>query len=342
MYGVINFDILLAPALGRIEDSERLALGLSALSEHLATANPPLYLEQNIMEKMIDAEVYPSEGMYKHRISQIPNFPIDAKDLVRMVNTIIQRGVCASAIEPKVEVEWGEKSLLPTFQAMDARRNADVESLYEEIAKSSYFNGEVYSVLYYCLRGLNLINKVSFNGVANDIFPEANSKLPFLITKDINVFCDYFDFLRSCDGVSLFNNASNEAQLKLAFFVGALRLAEECGNKDLAYKWEDFSLGGQFIRSLNDNESGPGMRYGSVVYEAVVHILAFRPKSEINIFTKTAVGSEARIDGNFTAHRTHLTSSGRGLRLMFWRDEEGVIEFSNVGNKSELKIEALD
>jgi len=341
MYGVISFDILLAPALGRVEDSERLALGISVMSEHVATANPPLYLEQNIMERMIDAEVYPSEGLYRHRISQIPDFPIDAKDLVRMVNTIIQRGICASTIEPRVEVEWGAKSLAPPFQSLDPQRCEDFDILYEEISKSSYVGGEIYSVLHYCLKGLNLSRKINFTGEVNEIFPEVAGPLPFVINTDIDVFFDYFDFLRKCDGRALFDSAKNEAQFKLAFFAGALCLAEISGSKETVYKWEDFALGKEFLRSLNDNESGPGMRFGSTVYEAVVHILAYKPKSEINIFTKTAGSAEARTDGDFTAYRTHLTSSGRGLRLMFWRDDEGAIEFSNVGNKFELKIEAL-
>ncbi|OPG77541.1 hypothetical protein B1218_20295 [Pseudomonas ogarae] len=341
MYGVISFDILLAPALGHIEHSEILALGISAMSEHLATASPPLYLEPDIMEKMIDAEVYPSESLYKHRISQIPGFPIDAKDLVRMVNTIIQRGICASTIEPKVEVDWATKNLNPPFQGLDTQRKEDLEALYEEISKSSYISGEAYSVLYYCLKGVNFSRQITFNGIATDIFPETTEPLPLAINKHFDVFYDYFDFLRKCDGSALFSNATNEGQLKLAFFVGALCLANVCGNKDHVYLWDNFALGGEFYCSLKNNESGPGMRFGSTVYEAIIHILVYRPKSDINIFAKTAGGTEARTDGNFTAYRTHLTSSGRGLRLMFWRDDDGAIEFSNVGNKFELKIAAL-
>lgn len=77
-----------------------------------------------------------------------------------------------------------------------------------------------------------------------------------------------------------------------------------------------------------------------VLIESCARIVLGIPKNTLNEFrenSKATSKQRVREDGAL-AFRTHLTKKGIGLRLMFWKKQNGTIEFANIGDKDELEI----
>ena len=338
MQTIIKYEYLLSPAFGCDADMLRLSSELEMLSEHIAADFDAPMIEDDTINRMIEAGLYPSLDLFQERLSKLPrDFPYCAHDIVHMVNRIVQRGRCASEIASTVDVEWEMKSLAPIFVNMVAHRACEMTALYEKIAISNFLEDRNYSTLYFCHGNTNVFQKISFQGVALDIYPDTGYKFPLNIHADAKIFHSYKKFLSEKDGALLFSNA-DENTLKKAFYVGALNLESVSGGMLKSKSWRDFDIGSSFYQSLIDNECAPGMKFGSVLFDTIVHLISGSPKSSLDVFTKTKDSDEPRMHGKLTAYRTHITKSGRGLRLMFWRADSGVIIFANVGNKSELEI----
>lgn len=338
MQAIIKYEYLLSPAFGSDADMLRLSSELEMLSEHIAADFDAPMIEDDTINRMIEAGLYPSVDLFQERLSKLPkDFPYCAHDIVHMVNRIVQRGRCASDIASTLDVEWEEKSLAPVFVNLLERRACEMIALYEKIAISNFLENQNYSTLYFCHRNINAFQNISFQGVALDIYPDAGYKFPLSIHTDAKIYHSYKSFLSEKDGALLFSS-SDENNLKKAFYVGALNLESVSGGVLKSKSWRDFDIGASFYQSLIDNECAPGMRFGSVLFDTIVHLLSGVPKSSLHIFTKTKDSDEPRMHGKLTAYRTHITKSGRGLRLMYWQAASGVIIFANVGNKFELEI----
>ncbi|WP_256809214.1 hypothetical protein [Pseudomonas siliginis] len=338
MQAIIKYEYLLSPAFGSDADMLRLSSELEMLSEHIVADLEAPMIEEDTLNRMIEAGLYPSTDLFQERLSKLPkDFPYCAHDIVHIVNRIVQRGRCASNIASTLDVEWQEKSLSPVFVNLLEHRACEMTALYENISISNALENQSYSTLYYCHRNINAFQKVSFQGIASDIYPDIGYDLPLNVQADARIFHSYKKFLSEKDGLLLFSS-SNESNLKQAFYVGALNLESISGGMLNSKPWMDFDIGSSFYQSLVENECAPGMRFGSVLFDTIVHLLSGNPKSSLDIFTKTKGSDEPRMHGKLTAYRTHVTKGGRGLRLMFWQAASGVIIFANVGNKFELEI----
>ncbi|AZC64190.1 hypothetical protein [Pseudomonas chlororaphis] len=339
MQAIIKYEYLLAPAFGENNEILKIADELSLLSEHIGTTKDSPLIETDLINRMIEAGFYPSEKLFNEKLSQLPDgFPYCAYDIVHMINTITQKGICISDIELNIDIEWETKSITPAFQNTLQSRTEEMAELYERLSISNFFEGNGYSTLYFCPKHINTFCQVSFSGVALDTYPDMELAFPLSVTTETKIFSSYINYLSLLDGHSLFLNARNNAELKKSFFVGALNIACASGDAIKVMPWENFSISDSFLKSLNDNQCAPGMRFGSVLYDAIAHLLVGTPKSDLNIFKKSLSSDEPRTYGNLTAYRTHITKSGRGLRLMLWRDAHECIILANVGNKSELDI----
>lgn len=338
MQAIIKYEYLLSPAFGSDADILRLSSELEMLSEHIDEIVDAPMIEDDTINRMIEAGFYPSVDLFQERLSKLPkDFPYCAHDIVHMVNRIVQRGRCASEIASALDVEWQAKSLAPVFENLLAHRVSEMTALYEKIAISNFLENENYSTLYFCHRNINAFQTISFQGVAVDIYPDNGYEFPLNIQVDAKIFSSYRKFLSEKNGASLFIS-SDENNIKKALYVGALNIECVSGGTLKSKSWTDFDVGEHFFQSLVDNECAPGMRFGSVLFDTITHILSGAPKSSLDIFTKTKDSDEPRMHGKLTAYRTHVTKSGRGLRLMFWQSTSGVIIFANVGNKFELEI----
>ena len=338
MQAIIKYEYLLSTAFGSDADMLRLSSELEMLSEHIDADNDALMIEDDTLNRMIEAGLYPSIDLFNERLSKLPEgFPYCAQDIVHMVNRIVQRGRCASEIASTLDVEWQVKSLAPVFVNLLEHRASEMTTLYEKIAISNFLENGNYSTLYFCHRNVNSFQKISFQGVALDIYPDNGYTFPLSINAEAKIFNSYKKFLSEKNGTLLFSS-SDENSLKKAFYVGALNLESISGGILTSKPWRDFDIGQSFYQSLVENECAPGMRFGSVLFDTIVHILAGKPKSGLDIFTKSKDSDEPRMHGKLKAYRTHITKSGRGLRLMYWQASTGFIIFSNVGNKFELEI----
>ncbi|WP_155254762.1 hypothetical protein [Pseudomonas corrugata] len=338
MQAIIKYEYLLSPAFGSDADMLRLSSELEMLSEHIDIGNDAPMIEDDTIGRMIEAGLYPSTDLFQERLSKLPKgFPYCAHDIVHMVNRIVQRGRCASDIASSLDVEWQVKSLAPHFVNVLAQRALEMNVLYEKIAISNYLEKADYSTLYHCSRNINIFQRVSFQGIALDIYPENGYTFPLSITTDARIFHSYKKYLSEKDGESLFSN-SDEESIKRAFYVGALNPESVSGGTLTAKPWRDFDIGTSFYRSLVECECAPGMNFSTVLFDTVAHILAGAPKSSLDVFTKSRDSDEPRTHGKLIAYRTHVTTGNRALRLMYWQAPSGVIIFANVGNKFDLKI----
>lgn len=79
----------------------------------------------------------------------------------------------------------------------------------------------------------------------------------------------------------------------------------------------------------------------AILMNKIMNILCSPDAVEISIFRKTKdanSGPRIRTSDDAIAHRVHLTKSHEAFRLMFWKMENGHIEFANVSPKHEENI----
>lgn len=145
--------------------------------------------------------------------------------------------------------------------------------------------------------------------------------------------------MATLDHHELFGRATDDFHFKLSFYVGALRKAKLQGLSLSDISLDNFDLGPEFSNSMWKNQCGPGSTFAGVFVDTVSDLLMGHPKNPASIFRKSATSDEARTHGDFTGYRMHVTKSGLALRLMFWRDSQGLLVLANVGPKQELLIE---
>ena len=136
------------------------------------------------------------------------------------------------------------------------------------------------------------------------------------------------------------NHVNREYDLKLALFAGTLKLTLAAGRSIGEIELDSFLIGHDFIDSLKRNQAYISGVYFSVVFDTIVSLLADMPKNEVSPFRVSADSATQRTssDKSMKAFRTHITSSGLALRLMFWKKNDGQILLANIGPKNECKI----
>lgn len=140
-------------------------------------------------------------------------------------------------------------------------------------------------------------------------------------------------FLRAIDAYRHWRQAKADINLKLAITAAAIqRHGSAC----------TVSIGTGFWSSLRRNGAWPSGPYTHVAFAACADVLANSSTIKVDPFhggvqDKASAGQLTRSDGS-SAWRAHVTGSGVGLRLMFWRSNVQV-ELSRLGPKHELKID---
>ncbi len=101
-----------------------------------------------------------------------------------------------------------------------------------------------------------------------------------------------------------------------------------------------FKIGECFMASAEKWDAIHRRDYAGLLIDSCARIVVGDPKNPVNIFrVGKNSGSPQRIrEDGARAYRTHLTSKGIALRLMFGKLQDGSIEFANLGAKSELEI----
>jgi hypothetical protein len=100
-------------------------------------------------------------------------------------------------------------------------------------------------------------------------------------------------------------------------------------------------MGSAFLETMHACQSTPSSRYGQVSFEALARLVAKSPtEAPKKLYKLSDTGRRedvVRTDGA-VGWRLHVTKTGEGIRLMFWRRRDESIEFANLGPKGQVKI----
>lgn len=157
--------------------------------------------------------------------------------------------------------------------------------------------------------------------------------------KNWNESSHLFDFL---DGEEIWRSAFCSSDVLFAIRVKAYHLIKAESPDFCSPMNIDFQVGEGFFSSLERNQSVREQKFGLATFVVASHVVAKSGRVEATPFrTSRSPNSSQKIrpsDGA-KAWRCHVTSRNEGMRLMYWEYEDGKIELSAVGPKSELKID---
>lgn len=189
-------------------------------------------------------------------------------------------------------------------------------------------------------------SKIEFKGKLEDINPlhHDNREGKAHIEIEVSV-CRSADELRyHLDEGDVWRSAKNESSIKLAIELAAQNMVRTCGLNNSSLAPERFSIGPHFIKSLSNWEASGDGRYSSCVFETCVRIVIGQPKYAVNeMLANTGSKGKAQVHKCRTsdgagAFRTHVSKDHEAIRLMYWKRNDGHIEFANVGAKHDLEI----
>lgn len=170
---------------------------------------------------------------------------------------------------------------------------------------------------------------------AQDAAPIFN--MPVSISQNIPVSFSHEKLIKSLDLWTIWNKASDDEAVRSCIEI---RVKNFVSSGEYDNTQCNFVIGSNFVSSLHKWNAASRNDYAMVTVESCARIVIGIPKNPLNEFRESAEGTanqRSRGDGAL-AFRTHLTKSGVGLRLMFWKRSDGTIEFANIGGKDELEI----
>ena len=162
-------------------------------------------------------------------------------------------------------------------------------------------------------------------------------ELPICISQSIPIVFSHEQLIETLDLWSVWDRASSEEAVRCCIDARVKKLISSGAVDDEIC---DFVIGKGFVASLKEWRANLRRDYAMVTVESCARIVLGIPKNPVSEFRQSGEGAaKQRIrDDGALAFRTHLTKKGVGLRLMFWKLTDGVIEFANIGGKDELKI----
>ncbi|MEZ9572162.1 hypothetical protein AB4249_01830 [Vibrio sp. 10N.261.55.F4] len=179
-----------------------------------------------------------------------------------------------------------------------------------------------------------------------------NYEIPEITALDKGEFMEMSGFetnialYKSCTDLMKFYSPSDLWRKSVTDFSYKLAIFYKC--KDISFSQNEgtrasicldsFDIGQRFVESLNTHQCSGSGRFAMTLLDSIARLLLEEPKNEVKVFATSAGGTTPRTRGQDIAFRLHVTKSGEGLRLMFWRKSCGTIELANVANKSEIVI----
>lgn len=334
---VLSCEFLISPATCNEIQVEAQIAGLVEAAKCLDDVTNPPVLEPNALDRLIAAGKYPAEGLFKSNLARCGIDTYSSRDVARIVNSIISKAMdLQDIVEPRV-TEWTKKCITPALVDTWPNRAQELEELFTQIALQGEIGESNACVVHHC--DANLGPQFVVSGELFDVYPAPLLLLPLPISRGIQTHRNFKAYLSTLDHHQIFSRSVDDFNIKLSFYVGALKKAKSLGASLDEISLDTFDLGSEFIKSLKKNQCGPGGQFSGVLVDTIADLLAGGSKSQISIFRKSAESSEARTHGTLSAYRTHVTKSGLALRLMFWRSEDGMLVLANVGPKHELVIE---
>jgi hypothetical protein len=296
-------------------------------------------LEINITQKLMDAKLYPCEQLFKQNFGHGGEEHIfDARDVAKLVNRILTRG---EEFEYENERIWDleNKLINPEFLGANRERCEQLNHVVETVAMFNEFEKSEIAVLHFCQ--LNAFESVTISGTLVEAEPVPNCALPTDVSKTVAIYQDYRRYLAEVTEAALLTDSVECAHMfhEALYCVMLSEHYKKTGSVSQIRR-DSFGIGRNFISSLRVNQCLPGDRYGSVCLASILAVLCADNTYEIKVFGINEQSKEPRTHGEFSAYRSHITKGAVGLRLMFWKRNDGFIELANVGPKQELKIES--
>ena len=195
-------------------------------------------------------------------------------------------------------------------------------------------NANIRDSLRVCCPAANSLKYLQFSGLLEETEPDLGFRGN--VEADIVLVNDDVAFLQSLDGLSLWRRAVTPEEIGFSLFVGAI------GKKIIRGEFRDrtdfpiFNIGSAFVDSLVANQAMGTGRFSRATFETALSVIC--ENTGVSMWKSERSGKKqiVRRDGAL-AWRCHVSSRHEALRLMYWK-KDGMVEFANVGNKSELTI----
>ncbi len=147
--------------------------------------------------------------------------------------------------------------------------------------------------------------------------------------------------LRQLSAADVWNNAETAWDVHAAILLEAMKIAAANGNLMAAYEVPHFTVGSEFLASLNNHRAGPSGKFGASVREACARVVLGKlkepAKRQFRPAASRSAGTQDEMRDGAPGMRVHLTKGHEALRLLFWQESKHV-EFANIGVKGELEI----
>lgn len=164
----------------------------------------------------------------------------------------------------------------------------------------------------------------------------ADEPIPFTFTRDVTAIerlCNLVDLEAAR---RIWRTANTDDDVYFAITLGALAIARLARPGATIADLVEFSIGSEFLSSLNRHSCGKTQRFSMTTFERCARIVADYATAGVQPMGRPRQTVRAKDDA--LACRSHITKKGLALRLMHWK-LPSKIEFANVGVKKELRIE---
>jgi hypothetical protein len=144
------------------------------------------------------------------------------------------------------------------------------------------------------------------------------------------------DVLSAVSARDLWHHASSDVEIAIAVAARANQLRAAASLDPLSDIADRFVLGTHFRASLAEAQASRAGPYAMATLDTCARLCGGLPQPDDNPFYTSAGSGVQRVrtsDGAL-ARRVHVTKTGIGVRLMYWRLPSGIIEFSNAGPKA--------
>jgi len=336
MQAVATCEFLLSPALCECKFVDDFFLSLTQLhSDVLHSSIPPL-IEDDAYTKLVKSNRFPTDRVFSQNIKENGVSVFSAQDITKIVNKILADAKSLSDLDQYWLQEWQNLLVTPSLDTISEQRKRELWEFFSTLAIYSLSSNQPICALHYDNKAPKATN---VKGDLLGAYP-LEAIYPLLICTEIRIFPAYKNFLSVVGHEFFLSHGDREYDLKLALFAGALKLASESGRSIENIELDSFLIGHDFIDSLKRNQAFIGETYFGVVFDTIISVLAHMPKNEVSPFRVNIDSTVQRLssDKSMKAFRTHITSSGLALRLMFWEKSDGRVLLANIGPKNECKI----
>ncbi|MGC5792244.1 hypothetical protein [Herbaspirillum huttiense] len=333
---LLSCEFLIAAASCNADQLDDVIRNLSEISSAIEEMTEVYLLEEDLLNKLTDQKKYPSERHFEKNIKSDPGCAYSAKDVVRLVNNILER--CRSFdYMSEAAFDLIHKSLVPNFLPQSARSN-ELSSMLEGVALHNEFSlNPTISVLHKCAE--NNFKTTTFSATVIDTSEPHQYTLPHRFQRITRLDSDYKTFLLNSSVAEIESlNSTPEFKIRLAIYVESLKELRARNEPLDKISFKDIVLSPGFLRSLVVNSSGFSQPFFGTTLGVMAKLFSRSPTLEINYFFDSD-GEKARTHGEYTAYRVHITKANQALRLLYWKNKRGDVVLANIGPKHELKIE---